>query len=687
MKTIKTSWDLQVQDLPLIESPSIAAALAGELFHSSHVGVHNFRREFVPQTADQLGRALRAGRLLLVFSSVGFDKPFSPVVTWTADSDHPNGGSWRLNDNTFGLGLESQVDAINKWTLTPQTIQQVGGGRVGGLEANQLNSIMIERRAEERFLAKQQAAAKHSLPLGAAAAVAPIASAGAAKELNTETPKKKETQKKPVHLEVGIFTDGTLNNAGNIEIYRQRVKEECLEPRERGDIDDAECERRLALVMGESYANGPSNIAKLRDLYPESKHETESSIKIRRRVYEPGAGSKTGSSDSLQGMATGLGETGVIAQVQRVFAALALLVETLQDQDVIDQLTVDLFGFSRGGAAARHAANEIAIGVDGELGKAFGDRGLSWPERVTIRFIGLFDTVAGIVNLSEGDWSAANDMNAPVKLYLAPNISESVVQFAALDECRANFALNSLCSSDGSLPPNFREIQVPGAHSDIGGGYHDSQTEELLLSPTLTIEGSDTGWPEQTVQWDNLVELKAETENEGWIGSLSPRLQSGEMPSLKIEKTVHAHPVPDGRIDLDLILKREVLGGLSQVYLHCMHKLARRVPLNDVRTNKIATAVPDELKLALQIFSEQIISGINRPKLPPIQTERLKQRYTHHSDHYNWAETLVESLFGEVVIKGEVPLKPMRPAPGRKRIVHQNRAAQKPVVYTNRPEA
>lgn len=49
---------------------------------------------------------------------------------------------------------------------------------------------------------------------------------------------------------MGIFTDGTLNNAGNIEIYRQQVEETCLVPHSNGEIDDAECERRLALLLG-----------------------------------------------------------------------------------------------------------------------------------------------------------------------------------------------------------------------------------------------------------------------------------------------------------------------------------------------------------------------------------------------------------------------------------------------------
>lgn len=98
------------------------------------------------------------------------------------------------------------------------------------------------------------------------------------------------------------FTDGTLNNAGNIEVYRQRVKDECLMPRQQGAIDDDECERRLSLLLGDSYANAASNINKLWGLYREWEEETEAAKTVGLSIYTPGAGSKTGDPDSLLGM-------------------------------------------------------------------------------------------------------------------------------------------------------------------------------------------------------------------------------------------------------------------------------------------------------------------------------------------------------------------------------------------------
>ncbi|WP_148863231.1 phospholipase effector Tle1 domain-containing protein [Marinobacter fonticola] len=672
---VKSYTELALRDLPYIENPFFAASYASRLLDDRFA---NVPRDPLGRTisCEGLKRALKNGHLFLVFSSVE-GKPFSPVVAWKADSAHPKGGLWHLECDGVGSGLAHDVESLNKWEVTPQTVVHSGPGGIGHLRASGFDGAMIERRTDERYRAQQETDRKLSLPLGASASIAPLASAATPPPATYEKPpEKKNKQRKPVHLEVGIFTDGTLNNAGNIDVFRQRVENECLAPHQNGDIGAAECERRLALLLGNSYANGTSNVAKLRDLYPETDEETEAAITFRRRVYAPGPGSKTGAPDSLEGSMTGLGKTGVIAQVNNAFAGLALVASNLLKDDVIDVLTIDLFGFSRGAAAARHAANEIASGSGGGLGHAFAAMDMQWPKTVAIRFLGLFDTVAGIVNIPDGDFIPSNDLNAPVKLDLDPGSVSTAVQFTAIDECRENFALNSLCNPDGTLPDNFREIALPGAHSDIGGGYHESQTEQLLLSPTLSIEGSATAWPEQTPQWDNLATLEALTEAEGWIGSHCLPLATGEPAALRIYKTVREHPVPDGQVDLDLKLHRQVRGELSQVYLHCMYHLAKRagIPLDKMDPTDSATTIPKELDLAYRILWEHISQGNDQPKLPPAQNDLLKQRYVHHSDHYN----LLEFLIGDTIARSELPfsnarfLSPFRPTSDRKRIVYAN---------------
>lgn len=361
------------------------------------------------------------------------------------------------------------------------------------------------------------------------------------------------------------------------------------------------------------------------------------------------------------------------AQVRRLFSKLAIQLLDLNANSVTRELTIDLFGFSRGAAAARHAANEILKGPDGTLGQVLGSFRIGWPQSVNVRFLGLFDTVAGIVNLSSLDLSPSNDRNSPVQLYVDPNRIEHAVHFVARHEKRANFALNSLRSANGGLNSSFKEITLPGAHSDIGGGYHNLQTESVLLHSSLDIRGSDAGWPQQTMEWDNLQTLKQHVELENWIGEHSLPLPDGGPPTLAIEESRSEHPSPDGRVTLSLRMIRQIKGEYSRVALRLMHSLAQDagLPLASIDEAANELHLPPELKPVYENLLEQVNSGSDAPFLDTEQSDLVRQRYMHHSDHYN----LLEGLTFDQIIKFEFPfngLAPFRPASSRERTIHFN---------------
>ncbi|MEO9588778.1 MULTISPECIES: DUF2235 domain-containing protein [Marinobacter] len=472
---------------------------------------------------------------------------------------------------------------------------------------------------------------------------------------DTQTDSSEVTSPK-VHLEVGIFTDGTMNNAANVRSFAEQLEQDCLAPYENDEIGREECEWRLSMLMGGSYANAVTNVAKLRDLYMEGEVESDEKIIYQRQVYAPGAGTKTGDSDKWYGAATGMGEAGVIQQVNYAFSELIFLVQEDMQGQVIDKLTVDLFGFSRGAAAARHAAHEINQGEDGLLGRLFAENGILWPAQVEIRFVGLFDSVAAILNPASGDLFAHNDRNHPVKLYLEPGKVGHVAHLTAAHEHRENFALNSVRSQDGSLPANFREITLPGVHSDIGGGYGDSQREEVLLSPMLEVPRSRMRWPEKTAQWDNLDAQRQQVAAQGWIGPYNlqvrqsdqlqawPKDLGSEGPAqLDIVTQRYDHPVPDGRIELVLRMLRQVRGEYSRVAMMLMHHMAtnNNVPLRDVDTRKAGNSMPEELEPIYSQIREQVSEGNDAPSLGAKDLDLLLQRYIHHSANYNSIEAQI----------------------------------------------
>ncbi|WP_268796530.1 T6SS phospholipase effector Tle1-like catalytic domain-containing protein [Pseudomonas huanghezhanensis] len=133
----------------------------------------------------------------------------------------------------------------------------------------------------------------------------------------------------------------------------------------------------------------------------------------------------------------------------------------------IEEITLDLFGFSRGATAARSFLNQLL--------KHFGNNDNTFcgiPLRV--RFMGLFDTVAS-VGLADAyplpvdghqQWG-----DAP--LLKIPSCVEQCVHMVAAHENRASFPVD-LVLAGNSYGPNCMEIVYPGMHADVGGGYSDS---------------------------------------------------------------------------------------------------------------------------------------------------------------------------------------------------------------------
>lgn len=104
-----------------------------------------------------------------------------------------------------------------------------------------------------------------------------------------------------------------------------------------------------------------------------------------------------------------------------------------------------------------------------------------------------------------------------------------------------------------------------------------------------------------------------------------------------------------------------------------MHRLAEAagVPLKNIQTIDLDVSLPGELAPIHDTLLQKIQAGDDQPVLSKEQNNMLKQRYLHHSDHYN----LAESLIGDTITAFEIPfsaLMPFRPTIDRKRVVHTN---------------
>ncbi|MCR9247692.1 MAG: DUF2235 domain-containing protein [bacterium] len=122
---------------------------------------------------------------------------------------------------------------------------------------------------------------------------------------------------------------------------------------------------------------------------------------------------------------------------------------------------VFVFGFSRGAALARRFAAIV--------------RKKSRFDDLNVQFLGAFDTVASIgkPNLDEDDKPVSDVVFEDRKI--SPAIKQAL-HLVALDERRKAF-MPTLMNAEERVT----EVWLPGAHSDIGGGYRQDGLSDIAL--------------------------------------------------------------------------------------------------------------------------------------------------------------------------------------------------------------
>lgn len=259
-------------------------------------------------------------------------------------------------------------------------------------------------------------------------------------------------------LEIGMFFDGTGNNIGNVEAG--------ILARLRGEPDE-----------GGSYANDFSNVAKLSRQNQNAGVPNDCGGLAKKIVseYVEGIGTETGSSDSTVGFALGWGETGVARRVEDAFLKFLRHVNAAKARGEVNEIKVDVFGFSRGAAAARHFVNCVHRGNAGHGygGPAYEIQSEDHP-KIKIRFLGMFDCVVSVGTVAD------DDNHGSLRIGLLDNSAEKIVHITAEDEFRENFSLTP-------GPGGEERIKMPGAHSDVGGGYASHWVEKIHIRPTETV--------------------------------------------------------------------------------------------------------------------------------------------------------------------------------------------------------
>ena len=453
-------------------------------------------------------------------------------------------------------------------------------------------------------------------------------------------------------LRIGLFFDGTRNNAHNLARGRPQLPQP--RPAELRADDDSTYQSRLT----SSYDNGETNIARLQQLYPDSRRDTTATPTL--SIYVEGVGTRDGADDDLIGLAFGRGASGVRAKVRRALQVLlpaALTGLSSRWRQPLRRVQLDLFGYSRGAAAARDIANQLQDWDASRWRQVLQGAGLACaadfaPATPRVRFIGLFDTVVA-VNGGRADEQP--------RVALRSGVAATVVQLTARDEHRQHYPLTSVA-------PPFTELALPGVHANIGGGYNQLEEGPKLLSrprrqplrrpaiadyqtPPLAMLQATTAYAEAQADAERWRQQLGASDKEVWVDVWHQWQQQRRAGS----RSVLLSPVL--YVTAAVVLRRRIDWRYQLIALQVMQQRARDA---GVQWRANAADVPGwELPSALQPIARRLVAG---QALTQPQEAVLRRRYLMQSAHWNF-DALGDTALTYAADAGVSEL-PYRPGPG-----------------------
>ncbi|MEE3642120.1 MULTISPECIES: T6SS phospholipase effector Tle1-like catalytic domain-containing protein [unclassified Brenneria] len=281
--------------------------------------------------------------------------------------------------------------------------------------------------------------------------------------------------------------------------------------------------------------------------------------------------------------------------------------------------------------------------------------GFDWSSRedVRIAFVGLFDTVK-------------SSYHPRVNIRLRDDSAERVVHLTALDEVRKHFPLSRITPTaiGTSIPSHFTELALPGAHSDIGGGYYSrwslrnpnsnpALTECIELERFMSEEEAST--PDTASRaYRQALAYAEEKVALGWVGRLNPHLRRGATPPVGeisllpysfIRRRGKDDAWPRKAVYVEVVMSRVVEGEYARIPLHMMVEAGRAVgvpfkawrsedkmlQLEPLSINRPAVNLTklDEY-WALAATEQGVVKNLGQ-SLPPEVYRALRRDYMHHS--------------------------------------------------------
>ncbi|MDB4985291.1 MAG: hypothetical protein JWN04_469 [Myxococcaceae bacterium] len=424
-----------------------------------------------------------------------------------------------------------------------------------------------------------------------------------------------QPKKRKLKVRISLFFDGTSNSRKNTEARLAATNQ----PQDVPSAADRDRDRDKAIAAyqkygeGEenSYANDHSNVSRL-EMYVDHALQAAAGYDYYFCHYIEGIGTVDLEDDHvLVGQAFGAGATGMKAKVQRgLDKAVAAIDKTLEGAAELE-LVVDTFGFSRGAAAARYCIYRALHDEKKTFSSLFSLKSSiesATPHTISdtrVHAVGLWDTVAS--------YGFDHTDNTPALKLDSVREAKAILQLAAAEEYRVNFALTNIASVDGG---KGQQVYLPGAHSDVGGSYpdmmHPRNTAEYAECKSIAGGSSSGAIAAFMLErgWYKANQLRHRVKSE-WLGKNLIKKQSVDVERQRISRQY------------------------SFVPLHIMADFSEKQELPvkpELKTKYDPSLVPSALKQRIESYAQQKLTSLasdwdkNDPELAD-----LRNRFLHVS--------------------------------------------------------
>ncbi len=373
---------------------------------------------------------------------------------------------------------------------------------------------------------------------------------------------------------INVFFDGTKNNLYNIEhrkknpqMYKGKETASSYESyfNDHSNVSYLYQARKQVTNVGWAYIEGIGTGADdINGLERRNRYLKMKGKPLLERTYY---------TDSIMGFAYGSGPTGITSRVRQSFEKIQTMVSDDLGDRIPTILVLNVFGFSRGAAAARHFVHTVKTQPRSFIG---------WNltrERIIVNFVGLFDTVSSysaVGSVSPERTRAFDDDVKDLHLNFERGYASKVFHLTAADEYRLYFSLTNINSA---IRHGFgMEVAISGAHADVGGSYASAVQKSFPVR-------------------ENVPGMKNWFQNQGFfkendINWLKSRTYQTEMGAIETPETMTAtrkHIIPNDYARVAFKIMRLV------VETHCSDK---SIAFNrDITKNRERSNFPEIIKL------------------------------------------------------------------------------------------